>query len=167
MIIRELISSDETDLSILIEKIESSLINKDYWLPINDTSRLHFLDKRWTRFYGAFERGELVGASALFLNQHEFGESLAQLAAATLASDEVAEIGRSMILPIYRGKNLLFDINRYVVDEAKRLGKKYVIATIHPDNIPSRKSFEKLGMKMILTYTKGCGYVRDIYLMKL
>lgn len=167
MIIRELVMSDEDSLSTLIEKIESALINKEFWLPINDTSRTHFLDKKWTRFYGAFENGELIGASALFLNHHEFGESLSQLDEVTTMPDEVAEIGRAMVLPIYRGKNLLLDINRHVVEEAVRLEKKYLIATIHPDNIPSRKSFEKLGMQKRLTYTKSCGYVRDIYLMKL
>ncbi len=167
MIIRELVMSDEASLTVLIEKIESALINKDFWLPINDTSRMHFLDKKWTRFYGAFEDEKLIGASALFLDQHEFGESLSQLDDATMIPDEVAEIGRSMVLPNYRGKNLLLDINRYVVEEAVRLGKKYLIATIHPDNIPSRKSFEKLGMQKSLTYTKSCGYIRDIYLMEL
>lgn len=67
----------------------------------------------------------------------------------------------------YRGKNLPLEINRYVIAEAGSLGKKYLIATIHPDNTPSRKSFEELGMKKMATYTKSCGYVRDIYLMKL
>ena len=99
----------------------------------------------------------------MFLNQHEFEESVGQLNGLQLAVDDVAEIGRSMVLPGFRGKNLLLEINRYVVAEAKNLGKKYLIATIHPDNMPSRKSSEKLGMKKITTYTKSCGYIRDIY----
>ncbi|MCD8180657.1 MAG: GNAT family N-acetyltransferase [Firmicutes bacterium] len=167
MIIKELEIKNQKALSDLIDEIEETLESGEYWLPINDISREHFFDKEWTRFYGAFEDGELIAAAGLFLNPHEFGESLSQLGDAAPLINMTAEIGRAMVKPAYRGKNILLDINRRITEEAARLNKAYLIATIHPNNMPSQRSFMRLGMKRMLTYKKSCGYIRDIYLMEI
>ncbi len=167
MIIKELETENKDELYALIEEIETALTDKEFWLPINDIARKHFFDKEWTRFYGAFAGDELIGAAGLFLNTHEFGESLAQLGEAAPPAHAVAEIGRAMVKPSYRGKNILLEINKRILEEAARLGKTYALATVHPNNIPSQKSFTRLGMEKILTYRKSCGYIRDIYLMKI
>ncbi len=167
MIIRKLTLDDKDGLSSLISEIENTLDNKEFWLPINETSRIHFFDEKWTRFFGIFEKGKLIAASGLFLNPHEFGESLSKIPNFLPNNSEVVEIGRAMVHPKHRGNNYLFQINTQILEESKKLGKKYVIVTIHPDNIPSKKSFEKLGLNKVLTYKKSCGFIRDIYMMEL
>ena len=79
MIIRKLTDSDSEALFSLIEDIESTLVSRDFWLPIKDTSKEHYFDPSWTEFYGAFDGDRLVGASALFYNPFEFGESVGQI----------------------------------------------------------------------------------------
>lgn len=158
---RKLTISDKEQLYNLIEEIETTLSNKDFWLPINKISKDHFFDEKWTIFYGAFDGNKLIGASALFLNPHEYEESFNQLKL-DINLDSVAEIGRSMVRPDYRGNYILARLNKILLHEALAHNKKYILATIHPDNTPSQKSFALIGMKKMTQYTKACGYVRDI-----
>ena len=160
---RKLTAEDEQKLLGLIDVIEENLDNKEFWLPINEMSKNHFFDATWTEFYGAFDGDNLVASAALFYNEHEYRESLQKL---NLKITSVAEIGRAMVHPEYRGNNLLYSINLKLVDIAREKNIEYLLATIHPENIPSQKSFIKLGMTKQTTYRKNCGYVRDIYLMK-
>ena len=163
MIIRKLNIYDKKQLFELIEIIENSIERPDFWLPINDISREHFFNSEWTEFYGAFDNKRLVAASALFYNEHEYRESVNVL---HKSFTSIAEIGRSMVIPEYRGNNVLYSINTKLVSIAHNKKIEYLLATIHPENIPSRKSFLKLGMARQTTYTKSCGYIRDIFLMK-
>ena len=111
-----------------------------------------------------FDGTRLIAAVALFYNEHEFGESLKQLGQPL---GTVAEIGRAMVHPVYRGNNLLYRLNTELLKAAKGKGIDTVLATIHPDNLPSQRSFQKLGLVKQCTYVKGDRYVRDIYTMKL
>lgn len=162
--IRKLTIDDQAGLDNLINTIETNLERRDFWLPINTTSREHFFDSVWTEFYGIFHNSKLIAASALFYNKHEFKESAAAIG---MENTVIAEIGRCMVHPDFRGKNLLYKINCELLKVAAEKRIECILATIHPDNLPSQKSFQKLGLKKELTYTKSNGYVRDIYTLKL
>lgn len=164
MMIRKLTTSDHDALWRLIGDIESSLPNREFWLPIKEGSSTHFFDESWTEFHGAFYGDRLIGASALFYNSYEFGESLEQLG---MDTDGVAEVGRSMVHPDYRGHNILADINTELISVARDRGLDRLVATIHPDNIPSQSSFRKLGFVKRKTYLKSDGFVRDILTLEL
>ena len=160
MIIRKLTIDDRDALYDLISVIESTLPNVEFWLPIKDEAREHYFDDSWTEFYGAFIDDELIGVSALFYNPFEFGESLQQLG---MSPEGVAEVGRSMVHPDYRGRSLLATINKELISVAKEKGLRFLLATIHPDNVPSQTSFRKLGFVKRTTYFKSDGFVRDVY----
>ena len=160
MIIRKLIESDCDALWALIDDVESTLVSRDFWLPIKEAAKEHYFDDSWTEFYGAFDGDRLAGASALFYNSFEFGESLSKL---ERGPEGVAEIGRSMVHPDYRGRNLLIDINTELISVARSKGLTFLLATVHPDNVPSQASFKKLGFTKRTTYLKSDGFVRDIY----
>ena len=164
MMIRKLTESDGEALWDLISVIESTLVSRDFWLPIKKDSGDHFLDDSWTEFHGAFDGDRLVGASALFFNSFEFGESLEKLG---MGSEGVAEVGRSMVHPDYRGRNLLMDINRELISVARERGLTLLLATVHPDNAPSQASFKRLGFVKRTTYLKSDGFVRDVFTYEL
>lgn len=163
MEIRKLTIDDKSNLDNLINVIEANLDQEDFWLPINSKSKEHFFDDTWTDFWGMFDNSELIAASALFYNEHEFKESADAIG---MEKTKIAEIGRCMVHPEYRGQNLLYDINRKLLRIAGEKKIEYILATIHPNNLPSQKSFQRLGLKKEHTYTKSNGYVRDIYLLK-
>ena len=162
MEITKLTPSHKEKLELLIRDIEAALADEAFWLPIKEEARAHFFDEEWTEFYGVFDGERLVGAAALFYNEYEYGESLRQL---NVKGHTVAEIGRAMVHPDYRGNNLLYRINLHLITIAKAKGVDLLLSTIHPDNIPSQKSFQKLGMKKQHTYVKSDGFIRDIFTM--
>ena len=134
----------------LVNIIENNLENKEFWLPINEVSRQHFFDDEWTEFYGVFVGNDLIAAAALFYNEHEYNESLLAI---NRRISNVAEIGRAMVHPDYRGKNILLEINMKLIEVAQKKNIEYLIATIHPDNVASQKSFLKR-----LIYLNRCLY---------
>lgn len=164
MTLQKLTTSHKEQLNLLINDIEATLSNKAFWLPIKEEARMHFFDDEWTEFYGIFDGERLAGAAALFYNEYEYGESLSQL---SISYHSVAEIGRAMVHPDYRGHNLLYQINLHLIEVAKKKGVDLLLSTIHPDNIPSQKSFKKLGMEKQHTYIKSDGFIRDIFTMKI
>ena len=164
MYLKKLEKDDEEKLFDLIKQIEDNLQDKKWWLPINTISKKHFFDDEWTYFLGLFDNNKLIGASALFFNEHEFAESLSYCKKTKLP---VAEIGRCMILPIYRQNNLLYELNTRLIEIAKEKGIKTVLATIHPENIPSQTSFKKLGFNIETTIVKNNDYIRNVLLLEL
>ena len=161
------IGVDEADrLKALIADIENSLPDKLFWLPIKEKEEANFFNDEWTYFVGVFDREDLVAAAALFFNEFEFGDSLRSIGVERELFPFCAEIGRCMVKPSCRGMNFMSSMIEVLAEEARTRGKKYLIATAHPQNTASRRSLEKAGMKKIAETIK-CGiYPRCIYMMK-
>lgn len=96
--IRPLSEGDRPALEELLRVIEAALPVREWWLPVRDIAREHFFDPSWTRFYGVFDGERLVGASALFLNEFEYGDSAGCIG---VPSEGTGEIGRCMVHPDY------------------------------------------------------------------
>lgn len=165
MVIRKLTENDGKKLNELIDRIEFSIENKKWWLPIKEVARNNFFNDEWTYFLGMFVSENLIAASALFLNEYEYGDSLESITHLDL-NGTTAEIGRCMVDPSYRGNNFLLILNKKLIEIAKDLNINNLIATIHPQNIPSKRSFEKLGFIKETTVVKSGDFSRDIYVLK-
>ncbi len=161
---RFLTEEDSARLDRLVDTIEASIVDEEWWLPIQDLAREHFFDPQWTVFYGAFDDGELVAACALFMTDNEYGESAAAIG---LSSPHVAEIGRCMVDPRFRGCNLMLRLNEYLLAYAKSAGVRHVIATAHPSNIASCASLTSLGMEVAGSLVKYGKYHRNIFHMEI
>lgn len=164
MIFRKLTKNDANQLFSLIDKIENALVDKNFWLPLNDTAKDHFFDPGWTEFFGFFENGALISAVALFYNEHEFGESADYL---KISKEGLAEVGRAMVRPDKRGQGLLLQMLELLKEEARKRNIKTLLATVYPQNLPSKKSFLSAGFTLEDTYTKSCGFERSIFLYSL
>lgn len=162
MLIRQLTVKDKEELMNLIDIIEDKLVDKTWWLPIDDKSRSNFFNEDWCTFYGVFENNKLIAASALFLDDYEFGEVADHIK--STYNGKFGEIGRCMVLPEYRGNNYVYKINLELVKIAKKLKLDYIIATAHPENLASNKSLEKLGMNKVAYIVKEEIYPRNILL---
>jgi RimJ/RimL family protein N-acetyltransferase len=155
---RILNKEDGDALDNLTNVVVASLEHDDWWKPINKKMRSMCLDGESAIMIGAFnERKELVAVCGLF-----FFEMLSDTNVSTLSS-ELAEIGRCMVMPEYRGDNLMLKINRELVQEARKLGKTRLVATSHPDNKASCRSLEQLGFVKKCLVKKWGNYVRNYY----
>lgn len=164
MIFRKLTKNDANQLFSLIDKVENALTDKNFWLPLNDTAKDHFFDPDWTEFFGFFENEVLISAVALFYNEHEFGESADYLG---ISKKGLAEVGRAMVRPDKRGQGLLLQMLELLKEEARKRNIKTLLATVYPQNLPSKKSFLKSGFTLEDTYTKSSGFERSIFLYSL
>jgi RimJ/RimL family protein N-acetyltransferase len=150
--------NDSDSLDKLINAVVSSMEHKEWWVPISKKSRSMFLDGKSAILIGAFnDKNELVAASGLF-----FFELLSDTNVSTL-NNELAEIGRGMVLPEYRGDNLMLKLNRELIDKARELGKRSLVATSHPDNKASCRSLEQLGFTKKCLVKKWNNYSRNYY----
>ena len=157
MEIRKLNLLDKKELFNLIENIESSLVDDSFWIPIDDISKNHFFDNDWTWFYGAFYEEKLVGAIGLFFNPIAYEENLEQL---KIFSNKTVELGRLMVNSDYRGKSIGKKMIKYVLDNFQDY--ELIIATVHPENIASKKTLIDSGLSYAITYTKKSGHLRDV-----
>ena len=153
MNIRVLDKNDKAALEQLIFTIENALPVPEWWIPIDDIERSHFFDADWTCFLGAFnDDNELVAASALFFNEHEFAEEAEKLGL-DIHSTNVAEVGRCMVHPDFRGHNLMCELNKRLCSIARNRGIDTILAVAHPDNVASNSSFRRLGAELKATAT--------------
>ena len=164
MNIRVLDKNDKAALEQLIFTIENALPVPEWWIPIDDIERSHFFDADWTCFLGAFnDDNELVAASALFFNEHEFAEEAEKLGL-DIHSTNVAEVGRCMVHPDFRGHNLMCELNKRLCSIARNRGIDTILAVAHPDNVASNSSFRRLGAELKATATVFGSYQRNMYI---
>lgn len=164
MEIRKLEKSDSQKLEDLIKNVEDNLEDETFWLPITDKSREHFFEESWTYFLGAFEGDELIGAAALFFNEHAFGENCKALG---IKNDKIAQYGRAMMRLDYRNKGIMKQILGNLLEHAKKIGIKKIVATVHPNNIPSQKVLTNFKFENKLKVVKNNRYERYIFLLEL
>ncbi len=147
-------------------EIGKSLVNPDWFHPFSKESIERFLGENSTHVvYGCFIDGELAGVSLYDYDK----EQCAWLSKACNMpeSEKGAELGGSVVLPKFRGENIMFDINEILKEEGKKQGLDYFVATAHPDNIASNKNIQKQGFQLITTGINPNGIIRNIYLLKL
>ena len=159
--LRQLTDADKIGLDLLIRDVEASLPDEKFWLPISKTSKAHFFDDEWTFFLGAFVQEELVGAAALFFNENEWGESRQTIG---IQSTSIAEFGRAMVRSDFRGRGIMNLIASELVKVATGKPVDYLLATVHPNNIPSQKTVKMMGMEKAGFCVKNGGFERDIFL---
>ena len=157
--IRRMNISDKNQFDELIKIIEDNVTNHDLWMPIKKEARSHFFDESWTLLFGYYIDDVLVGSSALFLNEFEYKESVDAIGGCI---SPIAEIGRCMVLPKYRNQGIMLEINKVIVNEAKKMGIKTLIATAHPKNYASNATLIKLGMEIVKTINKEGKYLRNV-----
>lgn len=145
--------------------IRNNLVNSSWFMPFSEENLTKTFDDDSTlTIYGTIVDGTLACVSLYDTDEREWIELCDVLG---VKSKKVAELGGSMVLPEYRGKNLMQIVNQRLVEVAKESGLEYLVATAHPDNIASNKSLTKLGMECKTQITRAGKYLRNVYMMKL
>lgn len=164
-IIKKLDKSNQQDFINFNRIIRSNIQNPSWFMPFSEENMTQTFDEGNTLVvYGAFVDECLACISLFDTNKEEFSEL--SKAVGVSPNKKGAELGGSMVLPDYRGQNLMLDVNLKLIEVAKSMGIDYFVATVHPDNIASNRSVQKLGMQLKTTITRAGGYLRNVYLLE-
>lgn len=144
--------------------IYEALPNKEMLIPMTeDEYDDTYTDENQDVVYGVFKGDTLIATSSLL---HDVRAYSVNPELKEVLTFPCVEIGESMVLPEYRGRNLMFRLNELIKAEAIRQGCRYMLATAHPDNKASNASLCKLGYKIIREFTRA-GKRRNLLLLDL
>lgn len=165
--IKRLDKNNQQDFIEFNRVIADNLQNSKWFIPFSQENLLHTFDEGSSLVvYGAFVDGVLACISLFDMNWAEF-EEVALAVGETIKQKKGAELGGCMVLPSFRGKNLMLEVNKALISVAKEMGIEYFVATAHPDNVASNRSLQKLGMEQKKTIIRCGEYLRNVYFLEI
>lgn len=164
MNIFELTLKDKENYLKLYDSVVATLEHPEWLTHINQKERKTIFTNNDIYMFACEMDNRLVGASGFFLDYSGI-ENIVEFV--KLKNVKIAEIGASIVIPQYRGKNIMLNINKFAVQKAKEIGLEYLIASVHPDNLPSNNSLRALGMEFKGTTFRNGKLLRNIYLLKI
>lgn len=81
--------------------------------------------------------------------------------------EQVALMDTAAVLPKFRGMGLQYRMMQEAECDLKRMGYRYLMCTVHPENRFSRENVRRQGYRHVMTKEKYGGYLRDIWMKDL
>ncbi len=163
---RRLTAKDVDAFFQINQEIAKHVAVAEWFTPFSIETVARMLGENNTHIViGCFVDGELAGVS-LFDHDREQCKWLAEVTGAD-PKKWGAEVGGSIVLPSFRGQNIMFEINERLIAIAKEMGVDYFVATAHPDNVASNSSLKKLGLQYKALTKNHKGSLRNAYYMDL
>ncbi|MEY8355808.1 GNAT family N-acetyltransferase [Lachnospiraceae bacterium 54-53] len=161
--------SDYRSVADVIEAVWQQMEHKDWFVPDDPEHIYAMLQEKNGIGYKAVEKDSRILAGIFVAVFPGWGEE--NLGRDAGFSEEelwkVAHMETAAILPGYRGNGLQYAMMQTAENELRERGYRYLMCTIHPENVHSRKNAVRQGYEVILTKEKYGGYLRDILLKKL
>ena len=161
---RRLNKNDDAKVRKLVEDVYNKLENKDFFIPISESEFEELYEEEIGLLYGAFDGEKLVGISKLD-KDNKYVVELKELL--NIQDYKVSEMGRYLVLEEYRNNGIMFELEKMMIKDAIEIDYNYVIATVHPDNIPSNKTILKAGLQLHKTTVLTNGFLRNIYVKRI
>lgn len=165
----EIIRLDKSHLDGFLhinKTILETLVNPEWYIPMSEYNVTHLFDgDSGFIVYGALVDGMLAGVTLIDTEQSEFCDLCDAIGLPDSA--KIGELGACMVLPEYRGKNLMYLMNSQLISKAAELGFDYLVASAHPDNVASNTSLKKVGFECKTTLVRCGHYLRNAYCLQL
>lgn len=78
-----------------------------------------------------------------------------------------AMMDTAAVLPGVRGHHLQYEMMQHAEADLREMGYKYLLCTVHPENVFSRSNVMKQGYEKLLTKEKYGGFLRDIWMKQI
>ena len=154
MIIRKFPLAPNAEAESIIKEAYYSLDSKDWFAVDPDSSIRHGEG----RLYIAYENIPIGMLSVVYSGE------LSEVIAADSSS---ADMDVAAVIPSCRGRGVMAELMKEAEKDAAGEGIRILLATVHPDNIPSRHTMEKLGYREILHRKMYGGYDRLIMMKRI
>lgn len=80
---------------------------------------------------------------------------------------QCAMMDTAAVLPEFRGNHLQYELMQMAERDLIKMGYRYLLCTVHPENRFSRENVRNQGYERVLTKEKYGGYMRDIWMKKI
>lgn len=161
--------SDIENIITIIQKVLNNMPNSD-WFAADNAEYIHeILKKKKGTCYKAIEI-ETGKTAGIFIVTYpgESEENLGYDIGLQLSELKyVAHMDTAAVLPEYRGNKLQFSFMEKAELDLKKFGYRFLMCTIHPQNIYSKNIAISQGYKVMTTKEKYGGYVRNILLKEI
>ena len=165
LIYKKIEEKDKAQLFKLIDIVLSVLLDQSHFIPYEKWELDSMFDeKNYAPLYGAYDKDKLVGMAQLYVSQDMLKDFKDEFG---LSDYKVCELGGNLVLQEYRGQGITTKLQTMEIELAKKLGFDYVISKVHPDNVRSCKTLEKLGLEFVKEATLSNGFLRKLYIKKL
>lgn len=163
--IKRLDQSHHNDFLKINNTILKTLTNTEWYIPMSEYNAQHIFDDGSTIVvYGAIIDGVLAGVTLIDLDKAEYSDLCDAIG---IPEDKKGgELGACMVLPDYRGQNLMYLMNTELIKAAHEMGLDYLVASAHPDNIASNSSLRKIGFECKAQLTRCGHYIRNAYYLE-
>lgn len=164
--------ANETDAAVMadiIERVWKGINNKQWFVADDIEYTTRILCANHGLGYKAIEMDTKTAAGIFIVSfpgmkEENLGRDI-ELAGVEL--EKVAHMESVAILPAYRGNGLQYALMQRGEADLRKMGYRYLMCTVHPDNSYSRNNIIRQGYEVVLTKEKYGGYIRDILLKKL
>lgn len=161
--------SEYQALADVIQTVWKGIERKDWFVADEPDSIRCLLEEEKGIAFKAIEKNSGAMAGVLIVAMYENGEE-------NLGNDiglpkeelsAVAHMESIAVLPAYRGLKLQDSLMQEAEKELALRGFRYLMCTVHPENIYSKANAASQGYKIVMTKEKYGGYIRNILMKKL
>lgn len=156
-------AKDSEKITNLRKEVLENLERPEFF--VQDTNEMYKKQFDTTVPYGAYEEAELVGMTKLYITEEEYLEEYKELLG--FHGYKICELGSAIVKKEYRNQGIMQRLIKDQIQIAKDLKFDYIVATVHPENIPSSKAFEKNGFKVEKTGIIEEKYLRNFYVFRI
>lgn len=157
--------SDEKEVRNLVKVVFENIERKDFLIPWTEEQMNRFFDEEYSILFGAYDNNKLVAMCQIFTSK-EIEEEYYDILKIS-EPDSICELGGFLVLPEYRKKGVMTNLVSITMDCFNQLNFKYIISTVHPENLASNRIVQQLGFDLYTNLTTQSGYLRSLYWKKL
>lgn len=157
IIYKKIEEKEKNKIECLRKEVIGGLERQEFYMEDTEEDKSKIFED--TIFYGAYDGDNLVGIAQLYTDQ-EYLKDMKEVFG--LEEYRVCELGTALVKKEYRNQGIMQNLIKIQIENSEKLNFEYIIATIHPENMPSNRAFEKSGF-----YVKGQAIFREIYLRNL
>ncbi len=156
--------TDRKQVLTLMKTVIEGLERPEFYMQDTPENIENMFEEDFIYSYGAYEKEKLVGMTQLYVDQQDLKRYKVLFG---LENEQVCELGSALVLKAYRNQGILQNLINRQIQVAKEKKFTYMIATVHPENVPSYTALEKCAF-----YLKGHAiienqYDRNLYVIKL
>lgn len=148
----------------LSTEVINNLERKEFFIPFYEKDYEDIFDENKIILYGAYDEDKLVGTAQLFISENYVAELKENL---NMSNSKIAKLGRYLVLPDYRNRGIIKQLQRILIEAAKQLNYDYITIIAHPENIYSNKAILSTGAELKKVFITNSGYTRNLYLLNL